>query len=284
MTVTPRHRWVRSAAVALWLVAAVYVIAAFFHYRNTGDWGLDSHAYWLTGHHSHLYGPAPGKPDAYLYSPAFATVIWPLTQLPWLAFLTVWAVIEFGAFAWLLAPLQARWRVPLLAFCACEAIAGDIYGLLGVAIVVGMRRPALWAFPALTKIVPAVGIPWFALRREWRSLGIAVGTTAAIALVSVAISPHAWSQWIHFLIDHRGHSTVLYPVRLPIGVGVLIYAARTNKPWLLAVAMTLALPMAGNAWTLTMLAPIPRLVVDARRTSRQRVPTDSTPERERVDA
>lgn len=249
----------RTGLVLLWVGCALFLIAVVYQFKDKHQFGLDSHAYWLTGHRGHLYVLPPGKDDAYLYSPAFATAIWPLAQLPWHVFMVLWGAVEFAAFAWMLAPLPIRWMVPLLMVCAGEALAGDIYGLLGLAALYGLTRPGLWALPALTKIAPALGIPWFAIRREWRALAIALGTTALIIAISVAITPHAWSQWFHFLVHNRGRSTVLYPVRLPIAAAVLVYAARTDRKWLLPVAMMLAMPMAANPWTLTMLAPVPRL-------------------------
>ena len=51
-----------------------------------------------------------------------------------------------------------------------------------------MRHPAAWAFPLLTKVTTGVGVLWFAFRRDWRSLGIAIGATAVIVLaIEVAL-------------------------------------------------------------------------------------------------
>lgn len=277
---TARRLLTGTGLVLLWLACVVVTLGLIYNNKDHHSFGKDSHAYWLIGQHSRLYGLAPGKQDAYLYSPAFATLIWPLTKLPWSAFLVIWAAIEAAAFVWLLAPLKARWSIPLLLICGMEAITGDIYGLLGVVAVLGFTRPQLWAFPLLTKIAPGAGVLWFALRKEWRNLGIALGATAAVAVVSAALTPHLWSQWVHFLIDHRGHSTLLFPVRLPVGLAALVIGARTNRRWLLPVGMMLAMPMAANLWTLTMLAPIPRLLTTHRgagevRTAQPRSPTAS---------
>ena len=62
-----------------------------------------------------------------------------------------------------------------------EIAGGNISLLLAVAIVWGFRWPWTWAFVLLTKITPGVGLLWFALRREWRQLAIALGATAAVA-------------------------------------------------------------------------------------------------------
>ena len=60
---------------------------------------------------------------------------------------------------------------------------------------VGFRYPAAWSLILLTKVTPGIGLLWFAVRREWRSLAIALGATAVIAAVSLAIDPRAWFEW-----------------------------------------------------------------------------------------
>lgn len=52
-----------------------------------------------------MYGLPPNTADAYLYSPAFAQLIWPLAQLPWPLFVAAGAVAGFALYAWLLRPL-----------------------------------------------------------------------------------------------------------------------------------------------------------------------------------
>jgi len=48
----------------------------------------------------------------------------------------------------------------------------------------------------LTKVTPGVGLVWFAVRREWRSLAIAATATAVVVAVSAAVAPGAWAGWI----------------------------------------------------------------------------------------
>lgn len=81
------------------LTQAIAVIVAY-------RYGYDSHAYWLAWRHP-LYGAAPTTPDAYLYSPAFAQLIWPLAQLPWPVFATIYSLLLLAILAWLLKPLPA---------------------------------------------------------------------------------------------------------------------------------------------------------------------------------
>jgi len=254
-----RPAFARAGMAVVWIVCLLVATAGVMHSLSTHVLGLDSHAYWLSGHLRHLYGAAPGRDNAYLYSPAFATIVWPLTRLPVLVFESLWVIIEGFAFAWLLAPLGWRRGFPLFAVCCIEAIEGDIYGLMGVAAVLGIRYGATWAFLLLTKITPGLGLVWFAVRREWRSLAWAVGATIAIAALSFLLTPGLWVDWVRFLLNNRGGGSLLFPLRFAIALGLTAFAAKTGRPWLLAPAMMLAMPRAGNLPTYTMLAAIPRL-------------------------
>jgi hypothetical protein len=245
--------------IPLWLALAALMARAAFYFGSRHQLGVDAHAYWLTGNHAQLYGPPPNAHDAFLYSPAFAQLVWPLTQLPWGVFIAVWIVGETAAFAWLLKPLGLAWGVPALLLCVFEIEQGNITGFLALALVLGMRRPGAWALPLLTKVLVCIGPIWFVARGEWRALRTFAVTTALIVGVSVAISPHLWTDWIGFLFDHRGSdpSAVL---RFVAAAACVVVAARRNKPWVLAPAMILASPLlTGIGEYLSLLAAIPRL-------------------------
>jgi hypothetical protein len=64
-----------------------------------------------------------------------------------------------------------------------EIWGGNIEVLVALAVVLGFRWPAAWSFILLTKITPGVGLLWFAVRREWRSLAIVAVATGGIAAV-----------------------------------------------------------------------------------------------------
>lgn len=228
------------------------------------SYGTDSHAYWLAWRHP-MYGGAPMTHDAYLYSPAFAQAIRPLTLLPWLPFAMVFSVILGLILAWLLVPLR-WWAVPLWVAALPEIISGNIFIPLAVVAVFGLRHRWVWAFAALTKITPCLGPVWFAVRREWRQLGVCMAATAVTVLVSLAISPHLWVDWLRFLHVQASKSgeqlgATFWPpltYRLPVALVVVAWAARTDRRWALPVAMVLASPV---MWlgTFTMLAAIPRI-------------------------
>ncbi|TAM86941.1 MAG: DUF2029 domain-containing protein [Jatrophihabitans sp.] len=249
-----RHVW------PLWLALAALMYTGLDVYARRGVFGIDAHAYWLTGHHVHLYGATATTRDAYLYSPAFAQAIRPLTWLPWPAFYGLWVVLEAAAFAWLLKPLGWAWGVPALLLCGFEIYQGNVVALLAVALVVGLGRgPRAWAFPALTKVTVALGPLWFVVRGEWRALRTVAVTVAVVLAISVALDPSAWASWLHLLVRHPGLDPTL-PYRLATAVAVTVYAARADRTWLLAPAMILASPVThGLGQYLTLLAAIPRL-------------------------
>jgi hypothetical protein len=254
----------------LW-AAGIYVAwYAVSWYSARGLIGMDAHAYWLTAHDHQLYGAPPMTLNAFLYSPAFALLISPIAQLPWLIFAVLWITAEVVAFAWLLAPWGWRWAVPLLLLCTVETALGNIYAWLAVAAVLGMSRPGAWCFPLLTKITPGIGILWFAARGERRHLGTALGVTLMIAAISFAIAPQSWIEWIHFIFTTPRSPALLLPYRIAGGVLVAIVAARTNRPRLLALAMFLASPVIAIN-SLTILAAVPRLLEAQTSSSRDAV-------------
>src|SRR6187549_1623082 len=95
-------------------------------------------------------------------------------------------------------------------------------------------------------ITPGIGLLWFALRREWRQLAIALGATAAVVAVSYALMPGAWREWIELLIANQGKggtwAAIPIPliVRGPIGVLLLVWGAPRNQRWVVPVAAMLA--------------------------------------------
>jgi hypothetical protein len=182
---------------------------------------------------------------AYVYSPAFLQLVSPLQQLPWLAFMGVWTALLMLALRFLTGP---RLFVAGVLFAAGELIGGNISLFLAVAIVVGFRWPAAWALILLTKVTPGVGLLWFAVRREWHSLAIALGATALVVAASVAVMPWAWVEWVGVLTNVAGRNgtwaAVPIPllVRLPFAVAIVVWGARTDRRWAVPVASMVALP------------------------------------------
>jgi glycosyl transferase family 87 len=238
-------RVIRAMARAA-AVIGVVAIAMLWPGLNLAD----AHAYWAAPLND-LYGAArAGGADAYLYAPAFAQVLAPFKAMPWPVFAGLWLLFM----AVCLVAIVGAWAllVTFIPPVLIELQAGNIHLPLALAIGLGLRYPATWAFVLLTKPTLGIGLLWFAVRREWRQLAIALGATALIAAVSFLIAPAAWSEWIQALIANAGHpispdySGVIHIpllIRLPIAALIVIWGARTDRPWTVAVATTLALPI-----------------------------------------
>jgi hypothetical protein len=182
---------------------------------------------------------------AYPYSPAFAQLLFPLNLLPWPVFVAAWTAILIAA-AYRLTGPRLFWLGLILA--AMEIAGGNVSLLITVAIVEGFRRPWTWAFVLLTKILPGVGLLWFAIRREWRSLAIALGATAAIVVVSFVVRPSLWFAWIDLLLANTGKNgtwaAIPIPllVRGPVGVALICWGALRGQRWTVPVGAMLCLP------------------------------------------
>jgi hypothetical protein len=137
--------------------------------------------------------------------------------------------------------------------------------LLAVAIVLGFRWPAAWAFVLLTKVTPGIGLLWFAVRGEWRSLGIALGATLGVIVVSAFFMPAAWGEWFGVLVSVAGRDGTWAAVpipfwfRLPIAVALIVWGARTNRRWVVPVASMLALPALWYGGLSMLLGVLPLL-------------------------
>nr|AGC71602.1 hypothetical protein [uncultured bacterium A1Q1_fos_1053] len=228
--------------------------------------GVDSHAYWqaIRGEY---YSNAPGTIDAFLYSPAFAQLLWPLAQLPWPVFNMLWMLAATASLTYLLRPLGWRLSVPALLACTPEIFSGNVFWIFAMVVAFGLRFPALWAFVFLTKITPAIGPIWFAMRREWTNVSISAVATVVVVGTSYAIDPEAWFAWIEFLRTHLsstkgqvGGLSLPPVVRIPLAVALILWGALRTKYWTIPTAMVLATPVFGIA-SLVVFAGLPRLAV-----------------------
>ncbi|HEY3921462.1 MAG TPA: glycosyltransferase family 87 protein [Gaiellaceae bacterium] len=264
------HR-LRALRHGAWLVAFVAAVISV-GLVATGSLGLDAHAY-FSAWTNHLYSAAPEQRGAYLYSPVFAQAIWPLTLLSWPLFCAIWLGAIAAIYAWLLAPLPLKWRVPFFLACSMDITTGNVWSFFALVAVTGLSYPAAWTFPILTKLTPVVGPVWFLARREWRQLGIVCGAVIGLAAISFSFEPGLWHEWFRLLVHpgslsnpQRGNLRPLFYPRtsflllaeLPIAFGITIYAARTDTRWLLPVAMIFANPVF-TANSFVLLAAIPRL-------------------------
>ncbi len=220
---------------------------------------LDAHAYWMSGHTADLYAiGTPGQPDAYLYSPAFAQVLSPLSSQSWPVFASAWAIVLGLA----LYAVAREWSPLLLLLVGYEIYDGNINLLLACVLAFGLRRPSLWAFALLTKPTIGICLLWFVLRREWGKLAEALLATALIAAVSALLAPALWGQWIALLLRNQSAPGWLVPlplvIRLAIAVVLVVAAAIWRRPIVLPVAAVLASPVVWQG-SLTILVACLRL-------------------------
>jgi hypothetical protein len=228
--------------------------------------GQDARCYWQATLADPYLHSDWNDPIAYVYSPAFLQLVSPLTALPWQAFMAVWTGLLLLAVRLLTGPrlLAAGLLFP---FTAMEVAGGNVSLLLAVAIVAGFRWPWTWSLVLLTKITPGIGLLWFAVRREWTSLAIALGATAAIVAVSFVSLPEQWRTWVDVVIQNveagRSGTWASVPIplwlRLPVAIAVVVWGARTDRPWTVPVASMLALPAIWYGGLSILLAVIPLL-------------------------
>jgi hypothetical protein len=241
---------IRDALIIVGLARAAY----YFFVQDIQPWtfiGLDARAYWGIDLAHPYVGSGVGEVSTYLYSPAFAQLLAPLSLLPFPLYVVGWIALSTAICAWLVRPWP--WAVPMLILpILYEILVGNIHFLIALAIVAGFRAPATWAFGILTKITPSVGPLWFAVRREWRSLAVAVGATALIVAVSAILAPSAWADWIAFLLASPSRSELLLP-RLALGAALVVLGAATGRRWLVPVAVFISLPVVWiNAWVILL--------------------------------
>lgn len=240
-------------AVADGAIVAGLILAAFLFVivaPAVGTFGFDAYAYWQVDI-ADPYGATAGGLGAFTYTPAIARLFDPFGSIGWIDFLWLWAA---GQVATLVCLGRARWRttLALLAFppVALELYHGNVHLLMAAAIVLGFRYPAAWWFVLLTKVTPGVGLLWFAVRREWRSLAIAVGGAAVLVAASLVVDPGAWRGWLDSVSATAGGSPlnqfavpIPLPIRLALAAAVVTWGARTDRRWTVPVAATLGLPV-----------------------------------------
>lgn len=237
------------------LVSAIVLPVAVLASALPASHGNDPYSYWtyrLSDPAVWAYGPnmgVDGVSVSHPYSPAFAQALAPLQALPFPAFVMLWTALAAMLLVILVGPRLAGLAVLLLPPVAHEILNPNVGFMLALVAGVGLRWPALWPVALLTKVTPGIGVLWFAFRREWRSLAIALGLTATIVAVSALADPHAWATWLPWLLANRDAPTyanavpVPLLVRLPLAAGLLRWGARGDHRWTVALAMWLALPV-----------------------------------------
>lgn len=235
-----------------------------------GAHSVDARTYWSASLDDPYSGPQIGLPGAYLYSPAFLQILTPLRLLPWEAFHALWVGLGVAALAFLIGPIGGAIAITALPFVYRDLFVGNIHLMLGAAIVLGLRFPAVWAFPLLTKITPGIGLFWFVGRRDWGRLAWAVAVTSVISGASFALAPDLWVDWGERLRMDGGTAGNAY---LAITAGRIVFAsvlvtlaAWRGHAWLVPIAVVIALPILWPDSLAILLACFP-LLRSSRRTS-----------------
>ena len=234
----------RPLRLAFSLLGLVFLVASFIPLH-----GFDLYAYWVVdGDPYSRATDAVNASGSFWYAPPLAILMAPLGSLPWEAVVVGWLALQLAAL-WF---IGRRWALALIVFPPVwlDIVYGNINILLAAMIVAGFRQPAVWSFALLTKVTPAVGLVWFAVRREWRVLVQLAAATAVLAAASVAImGTGPWSEWVAILTDAGGTSipSDALPIpllpRLLMAVAIVAWGGYTDRRWLVPVGVTLAMPL-----------------------------------------
>ena len=257
-----RLRAVRDGLIISGWLATLFIFLLVIPAGHS--FGYDAFSYWSIDFDD-LYGRAMSSNftlGAFRYAPPIAYLFAPLQLLPWWLFLWLWTAVGLAIVVW----LGGRWTLVLLALppLALELYHGNVLLLMAAAIALGFRFPWLWSFVILTKVSPGVGVLWFAFRREWRKLAWALGATAAISLVTLAITPHYWAEFAASISSNLSEPQYYSvpppaPLRIPLAIALVFWGARTDRPWTVPVAATLALPIIWPHGLSVAIAAIPFL-------------------------
>jgi hypothetical protein len=232
------------------------------------SWAWDAAAYWSVDP-VHPYTGVARESGAFLYGPPVAQAATLLRVLPWEWFMVTWTVLLVAAL-YAMAPGRSV-ALLLLPPVMLEVLFGNIHLLLAAAIVLGFRWPATWAFVLLTKVTPGVGLAWFVARRDWRSLALALGTTALVAAVSFLLAPWLWHEWIARLAasaaQQPGMVDALFGplwLRVALGTCIAVAGGLVGWRWTVAVACAISLPQLSLISFALLVAVVPLVAIDRR--------------------
>ncbi len=241
------RRAVRDGAIVAGLLFAAYLFIVVAPVAGTV--GYDAFAYWSVNPND-PYVVGVGGLGAFNYAPPIARLFGPFGALPWFTFLWLWLALLVGNVIWLgRRGVRVVWLLALPPV-ALELYHGNVDLWIAAAIALGFRYPWTWGFVLLTKVTPGVGLVWFAVRREWRALAIALGVTGVIVVISLLVDGALWADWIAFLRSTpEGGSVAQFQIpiplliRLPAALILVAWGGLTDRRWTVPLAATLALPV-----------------------------------------
>lgn len=225
-------------------LAGLIVLVWFATLAQThGGFGYDAYAYWDV-RLDDIYGRSFGQLTAlgaFRYSPPIAALFAPLHLLPLPVFLASWVALLMAALVW----LGGRWTLAVCIFIGIpwSIYEGNIDLLLAASVVAGLRWPGAASFAVLAKATTGVVLVWFVVRRDWRSLGISLGSLVLIVVVTFPITHDQWPRYFGMLADNAGTpETAAIGARLLLALALVVVAARTDRPWLVGIAAAVAQP------------------------------------------
>ncbi len=224
---------------------------------------IDAVAYWEAGQSQNLYPEHWSEvATGYLfYPPPVAQVMTFLQPIGWPVFVTILTTAIFasmwycaGRWSWVLLALG----LPFLLFKIGPQVAatflgyalmGNLQWILAALTIVALRHPSVWSIQLVTKVTSAIGWWWHPLRGEWRAAAIGAAASTAILAISFALSPALWYEFIDFVGRNGTMSDppleaffVPFGIRLATAAPLVVWGARTNRPWTVPVACGWSLP------------------------------------------
>ena len=246
---SPVLRAAADGAIVAGLLFAGYLFLVVA--QSAGTFGFDAFAYWSLNL-ADPYTRTAGALGAFTYSPVIARLFAPFGALAFWQFLLLWDALLVGTAIWLgLGSLRSVLAIFAFPAVALELYHGNVHLLIAAAIWLGFRYPAAWSFVLLTKVTPGVGLIWFVVRREWRSLTIAVGVTVVLVAGSIAIDGRLWESWLRDSLEVTATGGALNQfalpvarwIRVPVAAVLVGWGGLTDRRWTVPVGATLALPI-----------------------------------------
>jgi glycosyl transferase family 87 len=237
--------WARVGRDSLVLIGIIAAVVYWVYLTKTGGAPVDARYYWAANPANLYPHPEAGEHNGFNYSPWFDWAVAWGRLLPFEAFVAIWRAILLIALVYLAGPFTifVLFTVPV----ASEINAGNIQILLALAIVMGFRYPVSWSFVLLTKVTPGIGLLWFALRRQWRHVAIALGFTAGLVAVSFLARPGDWFDYLALWMGAPAPAVSPYYLtfwqRLPFAVAFIVFGAWRGYRWPVVVGSMLALPV-----------------------------------------
>jgi hypothetical protein len=262
-------------------VASIVYLGWVWQYLLATGSHADVAAYWRAAQGDPYQVTLAGREGAWLYSPVAAQLLALAASMPLTVFVGALLAASLVAAVFLIGPaLAALTLLTPLPFVWQDLSSGNIHLLLAAAVVLGFRFPAAWSFVLLTKVTPGIGLLWFAVRGEWKSLGIALGVTVALAVGSFVLAPSLWGQWIEVLRANTSSPPgglsipVALPIRLLLAAALVWWGATNDQAWTVPLAAMVALPI---IWIFDGFAMLLGVVSVLRRPIHRKTPVHAAP-------